>query len=342
MMKYTLLLLSLIARLSADVVDLDAIAQKDTIVLQTKRIYLPNYPDAFNPSIIRYGDGYLLTFRYCPDVYYQPWIALIGILLLDENLEPISEPQLISPRSKFTAIPPQGEDVRVFSYRDRLFLIYNDNDEMIYPSPWDRRDMYMAELYSENGYFSLSKPIKLIHEEKYNLFWWQKNWTPFEWKGRLLITYSINPHEILTPNLMSGICFRCYETPAPIEWEWGHPLRCSTPPQLVDGEYLSFFHSWTVMHSTASDQEETFHYFMGAFTFSAEPPFQITKAHNEPIIGKGFYTNSHCFKRVIFPGGFVVAGDVIHLAYGKDDCEMWIATLDKKALMESLHPIKSQ
>ena len=78
---------------------------------------------------------------------------------------------------------------------------------------------------------------------------------------------------------------------------------------------------------------------MGAYTFSADPPFAITSYTKKPIVGEGFYTDSNYYKRVIFPGGFVVSDSVIYLAYGKDDSEIWIATIDKAALKKALMPV---
>lgn len=60
----------------------------------------------------------------------------------------------------------------------------------------------------------------------------------------------------------------------------------------------------------------------------------------EPIIGEGFYAPSTAEKKVILPGGFVVDGPRIYVAYGRDDREMWIATLDKEALMKALVPVQ--
>ena len=82
------------------------------------------------------------------------------------------------------------------------------------------------------------------------------------------------------------------------------------------------------------------HYYMGAYTFSPEPPFNIKKITTFPIIADGFYTPSDYDKRVIFPGGFVSDGEHIYIAYGKDDCEIWIATLDKEELKKNLKPVE--
>lgn len=77
---------------------------------------------------------------------------------------------------------------------------------------------------------------------------------------------------------------------------------------------------------------------MGAYTFSAEPPFAITSYTQSPVVDDSFYTKSSYFKRVIFPGGAVAIGPNIYLAYGKDDQEIWIAILDKEALKKALIP----
>jgi predicted GH43/DUF377 family glycosyl hydrolase len=94
--------------------------------------------------------------------------------------------------------------------------------------------------------------------------------------------------------------------------------------------------------SEASNGVMMYHYYMGAYTFSAEPPFNILSASIAPIVGKDFYTSSTREKRVIFPGGFVVVGPSIYVAYGKDDCEIWVAILDKAKLMRSLRPVEVQ
>lgn len=78
------------------------------------------------------------------------------------------------------------------------------------------------------------------------------------------------------------------------------------------------------------------HYYMGAYNFSSKPPFEVTKVSQTFIDGPGFYTYSSYEKRVIYPAGFVREGDLLHVSYGKDDCEMWIATIDFAELKNSM------
>lgn len=312
------------------------------VVTSTKRIFLQNYPGAYNPSIIKYNQGYLLTFRYLPNRFFQPWISYIGIVMLDESFEQLSEPQLLDTRFIFKNTPSQSEDARIFTHNGKIYLIYNDNMDVTFPSIYERRDMYVVELICGDNRFFLCDPVKLYNEEKYNETLWQKNWSPFDWKGNLMLIYSINPHEIFAPNLENGNCLLHSETFTykSMHWNLG-TMRGGTPALLVDDEYLTFFHSGTVTTSPSSDNAELWHYFMGAYTFSSKPPFEITKITSKHIDHPSFYTYSNYDKRVIYPGGFVVDGSNLLVAYGKDDCEIWIATIDIKELKKSMAPVKA-
>jgi|SRR5579862_1273906 len=307
------------------------------LVLSTKRIVLEEYPDAYNPSIIKVDEGYLMVFRYNPSPAYL-WLSYIGVVLLDEEFNLISRPQLLKIRPQNSKTLSQAEDARIFSYKGRMFLIYNDNIDTPSPTDKDKREMFMAELFCNEGFYTISTPRKLVYEEKRQHK--EKNWTPFEYNGNLLITYTVHPHEILAPNLANGLCYRFDMTEAEIVWDWG-TLRCSTPPVLDEGEYLAFFHSGVYTASPSSWGFNLWHYFMGAYTFAAKPPFHITRISPSPIIAEGFYTQSSYWKRVVYPGGCVVSGPRIHIAYGKDDSEIWIATLDKAALKRTLVLVES-
>ena len=197
----------------------------------------------------------------------------------------------------------------------------------------------MAELSFQKGEFSLLEPVKLFCQDPVRPPW-QKNWVPFEWDNQCMLSYSIEPHEILYPNLRTGECYPCYCVDGNTPWDYG-VMRGGTPAIKVDGEYLAFFHSSKKMVSNVSFELELWHYFMGAYTFSLDPPFAVTKISPTPIIQKGFYTHSPYYKRVIFPGGFVVKGPRLYLAYGRDDHEIWIATVDLRELKNSLIPLKN-
>ena len=307
------------------------------IVLETKQIHVKDCPEAFNPSMIEFQDGYLLVFRYMPNRSLH-WISYLGIVRLDQNFNPIGETQFLNTRVRNTKVPSQSEDPRLFSCKGRLFVTYNDNAEVTAPAYGERRDIYLAELYYDDDSFFLAPSVKLYYEEFYQVQFCQKNWIPFVWNDSLLLSYTIHPHEVIQANLNTGNCYRLYETLGSINWGFGI-LRGSTPALLIDGQYLAFFHSGAYTSSLASWGWNMWYYFMGAYTFSAEPPFELTQISPVPISGEGFYTTSGYEKRVIFPSGFVAKDNRIYVSYGRDDREMWVATLDKEALMNSLIPV---
>lgn len=315
--------------------------EAQNIVIETRRIVFDSFPDAFNPSLIKIDEGFLLSFRYCPDRTSQPWLSDVYVVLLNDCFDPISEPEKLNTRPKKSKTPSQSEDARFFTFRNRIFLIYNDNIDEIFFDHGKRRDMFIAELIFEKGHFQLLPPLKIFCEEKYSTSLQQKNWIPFEWDNELYFIYSVHPHEILSCNLRRGACYPLCKTAPLLDWVYGS-LRGSSSAELFDGEYLAFFHSGTRMKSPASDDWKRWHYFMGAYTFSAEPPFEMKKITPQPLLAPDFYTPSYREKRVVFPGGFVVDDPYIYVAYGKDDCEIWIAILDKMALKQFLVPVKKR
>jgi predicted GH43/DUF377 family glycosyl hydrolase len=319
-------------------IDLEALLQDQKIITSIRILQFPAFPGAHNPSIVKNQQGFLLIFRYIPESH-KPWMSHIGIVQLDDDLNPLSIPALLNTREEGSKTPSQAEDARFFSYRNRLFLIYNDNLETVDPQKWwHRRDMFIAEVLCFDGHYELSVPLKLIYPEEYNMQLWQKNWTPFVYENKLYFSYSLNPHLILFPNMMTGECYAQHKTQFHSNWIFG-PLRGSSEAILVDGEYLSFFHSGIYEASSISWPWIAWHYFMGAYTFSAKPPFGVTSITDKPILARNLYTSSDRQKRVIFPGGFAVVGSSIYVAYGKDDCELGVMTLDKEELKKALKPV---
>ncbi len=348
MIRFFLLLL-IFQNLFSEEVDTLPSRNIKNLVSSVFKIVLKEFPDAWNPSIIEVKEGFILTFRYLPEPIKRAYISYVGAVLLDKNFKQISPAQLLDLRKDNFLIPSQAEDARIFSYDDRLFIIYNDNPIVMNTRAIDRRDLYIAELFyshigalQEDGsilHFDVATPIKLIHPKMYSSRIWEKNWAPFVSNGTLYLTYSINPHEILCADLETGICQPHYSTPFSNSWKWGS-LRGGTPATLSDGEFLAFFHSGKPFVSGASiENESLWHYLMGAYTFSATPPFNVTRISPLPINEKSFYIQSENPKRVVYPGGYLISGDNIYVAYGKDDCEIWVAVINKTKLLKTLRPV---
>jgi predicted GH43/DUF377 family glycosyl hydrolase len=312
-------------------------------VLETKQISIPGHPHAFNPSIVRWEDKLLLSFREICEVK-SPWAlngygqSKIWLVFLNDDFQPISIPQCL-PLGKLG----RTDDVRLITSNNNLYMVYSDNR---HENVWDGGfRTYIAELSWNKETFALEFDECLEHFSGESEHRREKNWVPFDFHGSLFLAYTLNPHRIFLPLIGFNSCETVCTNWANIPWTWGD-LRGGTPALLIDNEnYLSFFHSCLDMATEHSGGETMLHYFMGAYVFDAKLPFSITKISPEPIIGKGFYTAPYYEPywkpvRVVFPCGFIFDEKFIWVSLGRQDHEMWILKLDREGLLQSLVDIK--
>src|ERR1051326_1869314 len=106
---------------------LEKLSKENKIILSTKRIYLEDYPDAFNPCLIHFEDEFLLVFRFIPDRWIRPWLSYIWLVRLNQEVDPVGIPQILFTRSIDSKTFSQSEDARIFSYNGKLYITYHDN-----------------------------------------------------------------------------------------------------------------------------------------------------------------------------------------------------------------------
>lgn len=312
-------------------------------VLETKQIRIPYFTGAFNPSIIRWGESLLMSFRVRNAKLTSTFE--IALVWLDKEFNPITVPQILDIRTKTPHLPRKEQDPRLVIVGHQLYMVYsNDIKEREGFGKYETRRVFVTKLHQKGRLFHADLPECLVSFEGERLQRWEKNWVPFDYQGKLLLAYSLIPHRILHPLLEgSAACETFATTSSSIHWNWGH-LRGGTPAlQIDDGQYLSFFHSSKPLATTHSNGLEIPHYFMGGYTFSASPPFTITHISPEPIIGEKFYKGpaykTHKPLRVVFPGGFIMDKKFIWVVYGRQDHELWVVKLDRKGLLNSLIPL---
>ncbi len=314
-------------------------------VLESKKIDIPGYPHAYNPSIIRWKGSPLLNFRITHNPK-SPFDSEIGLVWLDEEFHVISTPFFLDTKG-LLPIPSRAEDGRLVQVGEKLYMVYSNNTEEKVIRGGFR--VYIGEIICLEDSFELINKECLASFEGENRDIREKNWVPFDYNGNLMLAYSLNPHVIFQPIIGTGSCMTHAISNDLINWDWGH-LRGGTPAlNMEDSEYLAFFHSSKPMLTAHSEGNTILHYFMGAYTFSATPPFEINRISPEPIVGKGFYSGTPYAsyywekkQRVIFPGGYLYDKDYIWIAYGREDHEIWIAKLHREGLMKSLIPIKQK
>ena len=319
---------------------------KHDFVLETKRLFIEKAPDAFNPSIVKWRGKHLMSFRFIENVdehcpYSSAQVSMIQLVWLDEHFEPMGDPYALALDHPDMDRPfILAEDGRLITIEDRLYLVYSGNKEKEIRDSGFR--MYVAELdYDETGFYILSNEV-LTKFDGESPFRREKNWVPFVHEEELLLAYTLCPHKIFKPLLdESQSCkMKAFSYPS-IVWEWGE-LRGGTPAlRLNEHFYLGFFHSSIPLSTIHSHHQSVLHYFMGAYLFSATPPFEIKLISPEPIIGEDFYYGEvyepywHPV-RVVFPCGLLIEDDRIWISYGRQDHEIWMAELDKEKLLESL------
>ncbi len=317
---------------------LDLEKNTQDFVLETKQIIIPDFPGAFNASIVRWDDKLLMCFR----VRNADSISTFefGLVWLDTNFNPITKAQILEIHNN-SSTHAKNQDARLIVIDQKLYIIYSN---FITFEELTSRRMFIAELEqkTESGEekFFINNPV-CLHPFEEPRQRWEKNWVPFNYNNSLLVAYSLAPHHILRPSLDTGSCSIESTAYSLINWEWGE-LRGGSPALLDGDKYIAFFHSSTYLSSLQSDGKKMQHYFMGAYTFSAKPPFEITSISPEPIIGKNFY-NGPAYStwkplRVVFPMGCIIDEDYFWVTYGRQDFEIWVAKIDKKKLYASLVP----
>lgn len=312
-------------------------------VVETKRIEIPGYPHAFNPSIIQWNGKIILTFRNIPDVKNK-YISYIGIAELDKQFNVIGKPQLLdlTPEDYPLSAPSRAEDARLIQVGKDLMIVYSDNrDEKISKAGFR---VHTAKLTYRNDLFGVQNVQKLTDFKGETPLLREKNWVPFVYDDRLYLSYSLEPHRVFRPIPNSPSCEWILDTDVKMGWDWG-VVRGGTPGLKIDDDhYLSFFHSSKLMKTDHSDNDEVLHYFMGAYLFSSRPPFQILAMSPEPIVGPNFYMGEN-YKpywhpvRAVFPCGFIFDKKHIWVTYGRQDHECWVVKLHRKRLIQSLKPL---
>lgn len=181
----------------------------------------------------------------------------------------------------------------------------------------------------------------------------EKNWNYFHQNGIWHMVYGATPHQVvpftndfktlavLNPSLKTSHAsdvkpigpdtVPCWET----KWDssvWKYGLiRGGTPPVLVDGEYLTFFHSSTKW------SEDKRQYHMGVYTFEAKPPFRITKITLDPLLSGSRYDRWYPSKPpCVFPTGTILRNGTWLITGGCNDIDCFWMKLPHEALVDRL------
>jgi predicted GH43/DUF377 family glycosyl hydrolase len=309
----------------------------DSAIVFTRKIQIPGYPKAFNPSLIPFQDGYLLSFRTRhrakPGTLHarRKDVSFLGVVQLDRDFRVIEKSaQLLDVTSYADHFSSTAEDGRLFKVGSRIFIFFND-----FPISKNKGyALYFAELIEKESRFVFKEPAKqLQYAQAISI---EKNWSPFSSGDKIYLTYSDQPRVILEVDIKTGDCKQAARYCINWQWQWGE-IRGGTPALQLGETLLTFFHS-----SIPSDLKKSKGgrlYMMGAYIFDAHFPFTPQRVTALPLGEKEYYTkeNRH---NVVFPGGIAIKEDLIHVAWGKNNKQIYITTFEKSKLLNSLGFIK--
>ena len=300
----------------------------------------------YNPSIVAYGNGYLMSFRHdIPDPNTLTPVqrrGIIGLVRLDASFRPIEEPKYLELEERYR----DCEDTRLFYIGEKLYLCCC----VFFPAQEISR-LGVAELDQQTlearwiTTLDKSNPLKI-----------EKNWVPVVYNEDLYFLYSLTPHVVLqTEQSTNGVLTQKtnpLSSAAPVpklvrRWtkKWGF-ISGGTPAIRMEDKYLTIFHS----HFWANNE---IWYVMGAALLEGHPPFRPVKISRRPIIFKKMYAAPHhpdpLFRlspiaHVVFPSGIVEGAyrgkSVFHVVYGDNDSAAGVVTISKTKLLKTLHTVK--
>lgn len=150
----------------------------------------------------------------------------------------------------------------------------------------------------------------------------EKNWLWFGHDGALHTVYMTYPeHEVLRWEHGYEKPVNVWKTKSHVDWLWTYgQARGGTPPIRIGNLYWSFFHSstpWT---------KDKRRYHMGAYAFSAKPPFRIRYWTQEPILTGSLKDPWEPGQpAVVFPCGSLLRDGVWFVTLGVNDMvSAWI------------------
>lgn len=274
-----------------------------------KTIEISEFKNAYNPSIVKRGDGYTLFFRFDETkehlLYNYPIGAMtyIGVVDLNEHFDLASTPYLLDLKS------PYCEDPRVITVGGKNYLFFNDLESLSQKN----RVMKMAVLDPNDH--KIDRIFFLPGAKKKT----EKNWTPVVKNemssGELFYIYSYDDLSFVKMDLNG---YSIHSEPVsqiqtgskyPVKWlkKYGF-LRGGAPIFEIDGEYWAFFHSTFKTKTPISetyDRKDVF-YVMGAMTLKMGTTNQILKISEYPLLYETAFESKkvRCHdKWIIYPAG---------------------------------------
>lgn len=290
----------------------------------------------FNPAIIEYdGDLWLFTRRFRYDIPKVHGVSFwdkhsdLAIFKIRRRTMTV-EPNPIVPKAPCRWDQENWEDPRAMVVGDDVYVSFAT---WVRDRAWTIRQSLVKlsegwssfEVVAETNYGgNANKPESGNRHEK--------NWMWFHQDGWHCV-YSPSPHLTFKANRHS--VERQWKAQTKMVWDYGEIRGGTAPLRLNDKEYVVFHHSSERWRGNKR------RYFMGAYTFSVEAPFEPLRMTVEPLL-IGSEQDPRVFEGplVIFPGGAVKQGEDYLVVFGVNDENCGWLKVPEKDLQRLLIPCK--
>jgi predicted GH43/DUF377 family glycosyl hydrolase len=268
---------------------------------------------SFNNSICAHDGRLLMAYR----VGWED--AVIGLCELDAELRPLWNTVLRMPPSPWDLMGQ--EDPRLFCWRGQLHCAYVGG--RLVRNVWEGSQM-VCRLSKDH---QVEACWRCRYEDNQPT---EKNWQFFDWAGELFAVYSIVPHRVL--HFFGEAAYPFSQTNGSLPWEGGIPRGGSSPVRCGE-EYYSFFHG---THYHPSGRKV---YTLGAYTFSAQPPFDIRRMTPGPLLVPNEQDRPNNWPiSVVFPCGAVRRGGQWLVSFGHHDHWSCVAAFEAEQVETVLRP----
>lgn len=279
----------------------------------------------YNLSVMKTDTGFSGVIRGCtwngcranntPPVHSYPYAITLdhsGVALQMTELFPYSSPFDCCTAQTGNVFANGIEDPKIFTYHGEQWVVGNSlgSNGQEFPCV---NTICLFKLSDPHGTFVLLQVPPDVNPKQQ-----QKNWSPFEFDGKLYCEYSLQPHRILELDITTGKILSENITGDKVDnIVLGSSLRGGAPPIYVPHlkSYLG------IGHTRPNNGSDYLHFF---YSFAPAPPFELT------AVSKLFKLGGT--ERIQFAAGISLHHTTIFVSYGVDDCFSRIEQLDISAV----------
>ena len=313
------------------------------------------YKYIFNPAIVRNDDGSFLLICRLQDHLAEGYL---GIGLLDNKFNPLQATTIVrySP-SMMGAANVMLEDPRAFVHEGKIYLYHVESGSSFYYFCYTVFGMMNKDGFIEGQVildykknrkaFNALKSLGLSNEKKTlpQKDWLvDKNWQFFIRDDKYYSIYQAGQkNEVFRFDFPSGAIREKYVSYNNLQWNYGR-ISGGAPPVLHgDGDYYSFFHSWSEWKDPNDSRpwlQRKYH--IGVYVFENAPPFSIRKIASSPIFsGSDTGELAEWGHSVVFPGSALFDHNTREwiIALGWNDQQSKVIRFSHEEVTKALVPV---